>query len=333
MSATGIEAGLARLRRNRFAVMGRVGMDLMADPPGTAIEQAQGFTAALGGSAGNIAAALACQGATVEMISALSDDAVGRFVRADLARRGIGATHVAQVGNGTRTSLALTETRLSPCQTVIYRNDAADLELTADHIKSVDFGALGALVITGTALAREPSRGAVFAALAAARDAGALCILDVDYRAYTWASAEEARQVCLTAAQRCDIVVGNDEEWGLMAGGVAAGPALARTMAQAGATFVVLKLGAAGSTTFVGDRAFDSPAFSVAARKPTGAGDGFMGGLLAALARGVPLADAVICGAATAAIVVAGIGCAPASPDLVDLQAFLVRNGQGKAKS
>ncbi len=45
-----------------------------------------------------------------------------------------------------------------------------------------------------------------------------------------------------------------------------------------------------------------------------GAGDGFMGGLLAGLARGPDLPTAVKRGSATAALIVSGIGCAPASP-------------------
>ena len=54
-----------------------------------------------------------------------------------------------------------------------------------------------------------------------------------------------------------------------------------------------------------------------------GAGDGFMGGLLAALAQGRPLPEAVERGAATAALIVAGIGCAPASPDTATLDSFI----------
>ena len=42
-------------------VMGRAGMDLYPDPPGTRIEDAAQMTAALGGSAGNIAAARLCR--------------------------------------------------------------------------------------------------------------------------------------------------------------------------------------------------------------------------------------------------------------------------------
>ena len=51
-------ADLARLAGNSFLVIGRAGMDLYADPPGTRIEEATRFTAALGGSSANIAVAL-----------------------------------------------------------------------------------------------------------------------------------------------------------------------------------------------------------------------------------------------------------------------------------
>jgi hypothetical protein len=53
---------LARLSGRNFLVIGRAGMDLYADPPGTTIENATAFTTALGGSSANIAVALTRQG-------------------------------------------------------------------------------------------------------------------------------------------------------------------------------------------------------------------------------------------------------------------------------
>lgn len=317
-----------RMSLNRFAVLGRVGMDLNADPPGTRIEEARAFTTSIGGSAGNIAAALARQGAEAMLISCVSDDAVGRFCAADLARYGVDTTHLRAIAGEARNSLALTETRAEGCQTVLYRNGAADFALTPEDVAQVNFAPCAALVITGTALARDPSRSAAFAALAQARAAGAITVLDVDYRAYSWASRQEAAATCLMAAQRCDITIGNDDEWGLMGLSHAEGPTLARQLATQGALFTIYKRGPQGSTTHTADYSFDTPIFPVTALKPTGAGDGFMGGLLAALAQGAPLDTAVKRGAATAAIIVSGIGCAPASPDRATLDAFL-RQHQG----
>lgn len=312
-----------RMALNRFAVLGRVGMDLYADPPGTRVEDATQFMATIGGSAGNIAVALTRQGARAALISAVADDAVGRFCMARLRAFGVDVGHVATVraANG----LAVTETRSSECQVVLYRNGAADLQLTDAQVAAVDFSGVAALVITGTALSADPSRGAVWAAVAAAKAAGALVVLDVDHRPQAWANQAEAAEQTRRLAVVADIVIGNDDEFGLLAGGE--GKIYARTLAQNGALFSIYKEGAKGCTTFTPDYGFATGIFPVAALKPMGAGDGFMGGLLAALGQGTGLEAAVRRGAATAAMIVAGVGCAPASPDIAQLAAFLADRG------
>jgi 5-dehydro-2-deoxygluconokinase len=311
-----------RMALNRFAVLGRVGMDLYADPPGTRLEDATRFMATIGGSAGNIAVALARQGAGAQLVSAVADDAVGRFCMARLAEFGVdtGAVATVKAPNG----LAVTETRAVGCQVALYRNGAADLQLGVAQVRSLDFGAVAALVITGTALSAEPSRGAVHVAVAQAKAAGTLVVLDVDYRPAAWADQDEAARECRKLAQAADIVIGNDEEFALMAKD---GRAFARQLAQNGALFTVYKEGAKGCTTFTPDFGFASGIFHVQAQKPMGAGDGFMGGLLAALGQGAGLEAAVQRGAATAAMIVAGVGCAPASPTAAELAAFMAERG------
>jgi 5-dehydro-2-deoxygluconokinase len=128
-----------------------------------------------------------------------------------------------------------------------------------------------------------------------------------------------------------DIVIGNDDEFGLMAGGYEAGQSYARALAQASDKIAIYKRGALGSVTFTPDFSFETGIFAVTALKPMGAGDGFMGGLLAALGRGHTLETAVRRGAATAAVIVAGIGCAPASPTTATLDAFLAKVGETHA--
>ena len=52
-----------------------------------------------------------------------------------------------------------------------------------------------------------------------------------------------------------------------------------------------------------------------------------MAGLLASLARGFPLKEAILRGSACASITVSNLGCAPAMPDLTTLNAFLKERG------
>lgn len=315
---------MAQIAANDFLVLGRAGMDLYADPPGTRAEIAQNFTAALGGSAANIAAGIVKLGGKAALVTTLSEDAVGRFVRNELVRYGVHVQHVLGAGGEARTSLAVVETRLADCQSVIYRNGAADFALRPENVAAIGFADHGALIVTGTALAVEPSRAATFLAIRMARAAGRPVILDLDYRPYSWASPAEAAATCADAAGLSDVVVGNDVEFDVLAGG-SSGQGHARQLAGRCAA-VIYKMGERGAVTFMEGDSFETPIFPVAALKPTGAGDAFMAGLVTGLAQDLGLPAAVRRGAAAAAITVTRVGCAPASPTAAELNAFISRH-------
>jgi 5-dehydro-2-deoxygluconokinase len=286
------------------------------------MENAKAFTAALGGSAANIAVAIARQGGTCSLLTTVSDDAVGRYTTKALAGYGVDTSHVRTVGGETRTSLAVVETRAVNCQSVIYRNGAADFELPEAYVFSIDFKKFTVVIATGTALARNPSRAATLKVLELARAAGCVCVMDVDYRPYSWSSKDEAQAVCTQAAALCDIIVGNDDEFAVLAGS-SNGLECASKMASVSGRIVIYKMGAKGAITFANGQRFETPVFPVTALKPTGAGDAFMGGFFSGIAAGTPVQDAVQRGAATAAIVVTRVGCAPAMPDAEEVQSFM----------
>ncbi len=300
----------------------RAGMDFYADPPGTKLELASRFVPALGGSAANIAVAIARLGGSASLVSAVSDDAVGRYILNQLKHYGVGADHVRVASGEVRSSLAVVETRNENCQNVIYRNGAADFELTEDAVTAIRLKNFDALIVTGTALAKEPSRRAALKAMTLSKAAGLSIILDVDYRPYSWASAQEAAAIGLQAATLADLIVGNDVEFDVLANGTA-GQDLAKRLAQEQGKAVIYKMGEKGSVTYQGHQMFETPIFPVKALKPTGAGDSFMGGLVMALQSGMDLAESVRRGSAAAAIVVTRVGCAPAMPTGKELESFL----------
>lgn len=307
-------------------VVGRAGMDLMPDPPGTAIEAAERFVPALGGSAANIATALTRQGCGAALVTCVSDDAIGRYCLGQLDRYGIDRTHVRAEGDEARNSLALSESRLDGHQTVIYRNGAADFAMTAEDVERVEYARFSGLVTTGTVLAAEPSRSAAFRAFALARDAGLEVVFDVDYRPYSWRTAAEAAEVCGRAAALSDLVVGNDVEFDVLAGRAERGREEARRLAASGAALVIYKMGERGALTFAEGREIRTGVYATRALKPTGAGDAFLGTLLAARAKGHGVEAAVLRGSAAAAIVVGRVGCAPAMPTTAELDAFLANH-------
>lgn len=312
--------------RGPFLVLGRAGMDFYAEPVGTALENATAFQACLGGSSGNIAVGLARLGCDVSLLSVVSDDAVGQFTLNALANAGVSSRYCRVLRGEARTTLAVVDTCGDATKAVIYRNGAADFQLGRDDIEAVDFSAFGTLVVTGTALAANPSRDAVFLALEKADAAGLSRVLDVDYRPYSWDSPDDASDLAIAAAEACNLVVGNDVEFGVMAGG--GGPeglALARKLGRGG-RMVIYKMGADGSIALADGLDEKSGIFSVTALKPTGAGDSYLSAYLAARASGHDHTTAQLHGSASAAIVVGRVGCSAAMPRPQELSDFIAAN-------
>ncbi len=319
----GYEALLAGIARNNFVVFGRAGMDFFADPPGTPAEEAQVFRSGLGGSSANIAAGICKLGGQAALVTSVSDDAVGRFCVNELHRYGVDTQYCRVLGGEYRSSLAVYESKIEDFQLVIYRNGAVDFQVTEDDVDRVDYSAYGALVTAGTVFAAEPSRAATFKAFENAKAAGIPVIFDIDYRPYSWPSPEVASDVLSRAGAMADMIVGNDEEFGFMAGGIEKGRAMAEDLAQTSAGIVVYKMGEKGAVTFANGEEITTGIYPVKALKPNGAGDAFMSGLLASIADGNPLRDAILRGSASASIVVSKPGCAPSLPDPQTLSDFL----------
>ena len=297
-------------------------MDFYADPPGTRLQEAGTFTAALGGSSANIAAGLCRQDAHAALVTCVSDDPVGEFCLQQMRHYGVDTQYIRKVGGEARNSLAVVDTNGPATQAVIYRNNAADFQMTKADIARVDVAGFGALVTTGTVLASEPSRGATFAAFDKARAAGVPIVFDLDYRPYSWPDAQTSAQVYARTAAACEIIVGNDDEFGVLAASYDDGLAAARALARQG-KIVVYKMGHRGAITLTAGDEFRTGIYKVDALKPTGAGDAFMASFLTAHAGGAPLRDAVLRGSAAAAIVVTRVGCAPAMPGPAELDAFI----------
>ena len=313
------------IKKNNFVVVGRVGMDLFP-APGIAAEDATDFNVDMGGSSANIAAGVVKLGGQASLVTSVSDDAVGRFCVNKLHHYGVKTDHVTAVGGEARNSLAVYESRVEGHQSVIYRNGAADFEMTVADVEAVDYSQFGALVTAGTVFAAEPSRTAAFRAFELARAAGLPIIFDVDYRPYSWPSAQVAEEVLSKAGGLSDVIVGNDDEFGFMAGGREKGLAKARELSATSAGIVVYKMGEHGAVTFADGEELRTGIFPVQALKPTGAGDSFMAGMLTSIADGHDLKTAVLRGSACAAYVVARPGCAPAMPFQDDLTKFLAEH-------
>lgn len=309
------------IKQNNFIVIGRAGIDIFTDA-GVAVEDAERVSVGLGGSSANIAAGIVKLGGQASLVTRVSDDSIGSYCVEQLKRYGVRTDYVTPVGGEYRNSLAFYESRVEGHRNVIYRNGAADFQMDQDDVTKVDYTQFGALITAGTVFAAEPSRSATFKAFELAKNAGLPIIFDVDYRPYSWPSPQVAEEVLTMAAKQSDLIVGNDEEFGFMAGDFDKGLAKARELSVT-VPLIIYKMGEHGAITFSGGEEIRTGIYPVEALKPTGAGDSFMAGFVTSIADGHDLHTSLLRGSACASITVSRPGCAPAMADTKTLEDFL----------
>ena len=133
-------------------------------------------------------------------------------------------------------------------------------------------------VTNGTSLCASPSRESTYRAMERAKEAGCRVVFDVDYRAMSWRSPEEAGLAVRLALPFIDILIGNQLELTLVAG-VERSRRRDRKLRRAGVPMLVSKLGELGTRVWTGEDSVFLPPYTVDVVSTIGAGDGFRLGL------------------------------------------------------
>jgi 5-dehydro-2-deoxygluconokinase len=305
-----------------IVILGRIGYDLYSEEPHVPLSKARLFSRYLGGSSANMAVGLSRLGARVGIVSCLGTDSLSQFLIDFLQSEGVDTSRV-QTRAGYLPSLCLTE--VSPPDRfpqVFYRHDAVDT-LLATVPGDLDYVASAKMFITnGTSLCASPSREATYRALERARQAGCRVVLDVDYRAMSWPSAEEAGLAVRLALPYVDVLIGNQPELMLVAGESTLERATAKLCAL-GLPVLVSKLGEQGTRVWTGDESVFLPPYQVEVCTTIGAGDGFASGFLYALLQGMGLEECLHFGNAAAAIVVSRLSCSEAMPRVEEVRELI----------
>lgn len=305
-------------------ILGRIGYDLYSEEPNVPLAQVRTFSRYLGGSSANMAVGLARQGAQVGIIASLGTDSLSDYLVDFLQQEKVDTGHVQRVA-GYLPSLAITEiTPPDHFPQVFYRHDPVDVMLrtTAADLDYVNTGRM--FITNGTSLCASPSRESTYKALERAKEAGLKVVFDVDFRAMSWASPEEAGLAVRLALPFLDVLIGNQLELKLVAGLDDLDAARAKLL-KARVPMLVSKLGDEGTCVWTeGEPVFEPPC-KVEVLSTIGAGDGFASGFLAAMLRGLGLRDCLRYGNASAAIVVSRLSCSEAMPTLLEVEELLRR--------
>ena len=309
-------------KSKKLLVIGRAGMDIYPEPPGTKISDVQEFSTHLGGSAANTCVALSKLGVSSDLVTCISDDAIGEYIFKKLEDFNVGSNLCRRVDKKFQTQVAVVETILKNNQSILYRNNSCDLQLDKEDIDKINFQDYSAIFISGTALSSSPSREAVFYAAEKASLLSIPLIMDMDYRPYNWESDEIKSNIYKKIMKEMDIIIGNDLEFNI-ANNSTDGLQLAKDFINEKPSIIIYKMGEKGLQVFTKEKELNFGIFKVEAIKPTGAGDAFNGGFISSLFQGFSLEDSIKRGSANAAIVVTKVGCSSAMPDSNELEKFI----------
>jgi len=322
--------------------MGRVAVDLYSQQIGARLEDATSFSRYLGGSSGNVAYGTARQGLKSSMLARVGDEHMGRFLREELTQVGCDTSHLI---TDTERLTALVLLGIKDRDTfplIFFRENCADMAITAEDFSEEYIASARCLAITGTHLSHPRTRDAVLTALKYARRNEVRTALDIDYRPVLWGltalgdgetrfiAAEQVTQQLQSVLNLFDVVVGTEEEFHIAGGDTDTLQALRRVREVSAAT-LVCKRGAQGCSVFTGpipdslDGGINVAGVRVEVLNVLGAGDAFMSGLLRGYINDEGWVQACRYANACGALVVSRHGCAPAMPGKIELDDYLAR--------
>lgn len=286
------------------------------------------FEKYLGGSPANIACGATRHGMRTGFIGAVSDDQFGDFVVDYFNAEGIDTSQICRAQHGEKLGLTFTE-MLSPNESSIlmYRNLVADLSLEPKDIHEAYIQQAKAILISGTSLAKSPTREAALKAMMLAKKNNTRIIFDIDYRSYSWANDDEIAIYYSIVASQADIIIGSREEFDRTQRICHPDLDDAQTVAiwhSYGAKIVVIKHGKEGSSAFLQNgESYRVKPFPVESRKGFGGGDGYASGFLYGVYQGWDMTKCLEFGSAEASMMVRSNNCSKDLPTTKEVQAFI----------
>ncbi len=312
-----------------FITLGRAGFDLYAHEENVSLPKVNNFLAGVGGTPANVAVGLAALKSKVAIITKVSEDGIGDFIVSYLKKKKVNTDFIVR-DKKLKTSLALTEIKPKNGSVVFYRENPCDLNLRANEIDYDSLKKSESLIISGTNLARDPSRTTTIKVADFAQKNDVNVIFDLDYRAYHWKNKKETTLYYDKVARQSDIIIGNTEEFKFLIKNITwqkAKKKLFDKWLTNKAKIIILKNGPLGTKIYTKDKkeVFIKP-FNVKSKKPFGAGDAFLAGFCYAWKKKRDLTFAGNFASASAAIVVSKKTCSEAMPSEKEILHFIQNN-------
>ncbi len=258
---------------------GELLIDFVPTISGVNLISAPAFKKAPGGAPANVAVGLARLGISTGFMGKVGDDAFGHFLVNVLSENNVDISAM-RFSHEARTALAFVSLDVNgEREFMFYRHPSADMlyspeEIDAEYILGAKLFHFGSITMI-----TEPSRSATRRALEIARQGDLLVSYDPNLRINLWPDETSARSGMMSVWPEAHIIKVSEEEIQFLSGesDVVVG---ARSLWHQNLRLLVVTRGSEGCTFITPDILGEVPGFSVDTVDTTGAGDGFVAGLI-----------------------------------------------------
>ena len=305
---------------NKVIVSGSLNMDMSVQcrtvPRRGETAIGDNFLETPGGKGGNQAVACARMGADTFMVAKVGDDTRGRALVASLARHGVTCSNVS-VSETEHTAVAVVIRAEGDNRIVV--DPGANAAMTYPEIRAAIHGLAGKGNYFLTQL--EGNFEATIESILCAKRNGLFTVLN----------ASPARSIPTKVYEALDLLCVNETECELLSGTNPVNDddrkkALAY-FADQGVKQTVITLGRRGSVSMVDGEYVKVPTFRVDTVDTTGAGDAYLGELVAHLSFGGSLQESMVYASAAAALCVGKVGAQAAMPTWDEVEKFVAEHG------
>jgi fructokinase len=264
--------------------LGEALVDFLPNAVGRQVRDVETWTPCPGGSPANVAIGLARLGARSAMVGTIGQDEFGQFLGRRLAEEGVDVSRLRQTDEGKTGLVFIALSDTGERTFAFHRTRSAELFLAEQDVDGPFLASARALHLGSNSLLFRPAQRAALLAIDAARSAGKIISCDPNLRLHMWSDPGELKQLLDQLLPACSVVKLAEDELSFVTGFADVSRAL-DSLARQGVALPVATLGGNGAALLWQGTVVRVPAPPARVLDSTGAGDGFVAGLLYGLTR------------------------------------------------
>lgn len=247
------------------------------------LRDVESFNRQVGGAPANVALALARMGIRSGLMCKVGNDEFGHFLRERLETQSVDVSGVYFTSEAKTAITFISLNEHGDRSFMAFGGLSAEMTIRPDEVEGRRVSEASIIVLGSNLMMLPNPKAATHKVLDLARHYDRFVMMDPNIRNHLWSNTRQCNDTITATFDRVDIIKLNDEELAQLAPGQDANTYYMETLRPQGVLALVVTHAEGGATVLCNDVRASVQAPDVEVVDTTGAGDGFVSGLLAAI--------------------------------------------------